>query len=247
MTVVTTVDGPVLTVTLNRPDRLNALDEPARHELTVALAGAAADETVRAVVLTGAGRAFCAGQDLAATHELVDTHDTVARTYNPLVTAVRTLPKPVVAAVNGAAVGAGMGLALACDLVLLAESATLSCAFGRMALVPDSGTAWFLTRRLGHQRAFALATSGRPVGAAEAVGLGLANEIVADGELAATAAKRAAELAGGPAKAFTLTKELLVCAADTGFEHMLAQEALAQGVAAAHPDHVARRTAFLAR
>jgi 2-(1,2-epoxy-1,2-dihydrophenyl)acetyl-CoA isomerase len=245
--VVTGRDGPVATVELARPERLNPLDEPTRHALLTALRAADDDADVRAIVLTGAGRAFCVGQDLAAVDELTDAHDTVARTYNPLIRALRGAGKPVVAAVNGPAVGAGMGLALACDLVVMAESASLSCAFGRMALVPDTGTAWFLTRRLGQQRAFELATSGRRIGAAEALALGLANEVVPDAELRAKAAALAAELAAGPGTAFALTKRLLVTAADTDLSTVLEQEALAQGVAAATDEHLRRRTAFLER
>src|SRR5262249_53907019 len=157
---------------------------------------------------------FCVGQDLAAVEELEDAHDTVARTYNPLITALRGCPKPVVAAVNGPAVGAGMGLALACDLVVMAESASMACAFGRVALVPDSGTSWFLARSVGHRRAFHLATTGRKITAAEAVAWGLATETATDDALHATATRRAADLAAGPRRAFALTKQLLVRAAD---------------------------------
>lgn len=246
-TVVTRRDGPVATVELNRPDRLNPLDEPTRAALLDALTDAAAHASVRAIVLTGAGRAFCVGQDLAAVEELDDAHDTVARTYNPLIDTLRGCPKPVVAAVNGPAVGAGMGLALACDVVVMAESASLSCAFGRMALVPDSGTSWFLARSVGYQRAFHLAVTGKRVTAAEAVAWGLANETVADDELRATALQRATDLAAGPSRAFALTKQLLSRATDADLGSMLEQEALAQGVAAATEDHISRRTAFLER
>ena len=246
-TVLSRLDDAVVTVELNRPDRLNPLDESTRRALADALHAAAADPAVKAVVLTGAGRAFCVGQDLSAESELVDAHDTVARTYNPLVEAARGCPKPVLAAVNGPAVGAGMGLALACDLVLMSETASMSCAFGRMALVPDTGTAWFLARTIGHQRAFDIATTGRRIPAAEAVELGLANEVVADGDLQTVVAKRAAELAAGPDKAFALTKQLLVRAADAHLATMLAQEALSQGVAAATTEHIERRAAFLSR
>ena len=243
----TRLDGLVATVQLNRPDRLNPLDEPTRAALLTALTSAAAHDAVRAIVLTGAGRAFCVGQDLAAVEELEDAHDTVARTYNPLISALRGCPKPVVAAVNGPAVGAGMGLALACDLVVMAESASMSCAFGRMALVPDSGTTWFLARAVGHQRAFHLATTGRKITGTEAVAWGLANETAADDELQATATQRANDLAAGPRRAFALTKQLLTRAADADLGSMLEQEALAQGIAAATEDHISRRTAFLER
>ena len=245
--VVTHRTGAVATVEFARPERLNPLDEPMRRALLDALRDADTDPEVRAIVLTGSGPAFCVGQDLAAVDELADAHDTVARTYNPLIRALRGTDKPVVAAVNGAAVGAGVGLALACDVVVMAESASLSCAFGRMALVPDSGTACVLARRLGHHRAFDLATSGRRVGAPEALALGLVTEVVPDEELRKVAAQRAGELAAGPATAFALTKRLLVTAADADLTSVLDHEALSQGVAASKDDHVRRRTAFLAR
>lgn len=238
-------DGSVATVTLNRPDRLNALDEPTRLELLGHLGDLADDPGVGALLLTGAGRAFCVGQDLAAVTELEDAHDTVDRTYNPLVRMLAGMDKPVVAAVNGAAVGAGMGLALACDVVLLARGASLSCAFGRMALVPDSGTAWVLARQAGYARAFDLARSGRRVGADEAIALGLATRVVEDTELAEVAADEAADLAAGPGKALALTKRLLRDAAELPLEQALEREALSQGVAAKHEEHVTRRTAFL--
>lgn len=240
-------DGLVATVTLNRPDRLNALDEPTRLELVDHLGALARDPDVGALLLTGAGRAFCVGQDLAAAAELDDAHDTVERTYNPLVRLLAGMGKPVVAAVNGAAVGAGVGLALACDVVLLARGASLSCAFGRMALVPDSGVAWALTRQVGYARAFDLARSGRRVGADEAAALGLVTRVVGDAELAETAAHEAAELAAGPAKTLALTKQLLREAAQLPFEQVLEREALAQGIAAGHDDHVTRRSAFLSK
>ncbi|GAA4910486.1 short chain enoyl-CoA hydratase /enoyl-CoA hydratase [Actinomycetospora succinea] len=238
-------DDAVATVTINRPDRLNALDETTRIELADHLAALARDRDVGAIVLTGSGRAFCVGQDLAAVDELDDAHDTVDRTYNPLVRLLAGMDTPVVAAVNGAAVGAGMGLALACDVVLVGRGASMSCAFGRMALVPDSGVAWALARQVGHARAFDLARTGRRVDAEEALALGLATRVVDDAELAATAASEAAALAAGPTTSLALTKRLLRAAADLPLDAVLDREALGQGVAAQQHEHVARRTAFL--
>lgn len=240
-------DGSVAVLVLNRAARRNALDAPTRTALLGALHTADADPEVRAVVLTGEGHGFCAGQDLSAVDELEDARRTVALGYNPLVRAIVGSDKPVVAAVNGAAVGAGMGLALACDHVVAAEQATLSCAFGRMALVPDTGTSWFLVRALGHRRAFELATSGRAVPAAEALALGLVDEVVPAGEVLAAATRRAAALAEGPQQAFALTKRLLVAAADRPLGDLLDLEARSQGHAARTAEHVARRTAFLDR
>ncbi|MBW0092519.1 enoyl-CoA hydratase/isomerase family protein [Pseudonocardia oceani] len=231
-------DGAVATVALDRPDRLNALDLPTRRALVAALRELAADEGVRAVVLTGTGRAFCVGQDLTARNELAHADETIAATYNPLAQTIAAMPQPVVAAVNGPAVGAGMGLALACDLRLAADSASFSCAFGRVGLVPDTGVSWYLVRELGHARAFDLATSGRPLPAAEALALGLVNEVVPDAALPGRAAEVAARLAAGPAHAFALTKRQFRAAGEVPLESLLAMEARHQGSAAAHPDHL---------
>jgi 2-(1,2-epoxy-1,2-dihydrophenyl)acetyl-CoA isomerase len=202
------------------------------------------DGTVRAVVLTGSGRAFCVGQDLTVEDELTYAGETVAATYNPLAQAIAALPQPVIASVNGAAVGAGMGLALACDLRLAADSASFSCAFGKVGLVPDTAVSWYLVRELGYARAFALATSGRTLTAADAFALGLLNEVVPAATLPERAAELAAELAAGPAHAFSLTKRQFRAVAEISFEASLAMEARHQGSAADHPDHLEGRTAL---
>jgi 2-(1,2-epoxy-1,2-dihydrophenyl)acetyl-CoA isomerase len=239
--------GGVATITIARPDRLNALDLPTRRALLAALRSAAADAAVRAVVLTGTGRAFCVGQDLAAVHELDHADETVAATYNPLAYTIATMPKPVVAAVNGLAVGAGMGLALACDLRLAAETASFACAFGKVGLVPDTAVSWYLVRELGHARAFELAATGRTVPAAEALALGLLNEVVPVDALSTRAAEVADGLAAGPATALALTKQQFRDVAETSLESVLALEARHQGTAAAHSDHIEGRTAFAER
>lgn len=237
--------GQVATIKLNRPDRLNALNAAVRNRLLEALRLIGADEGVRAVILTGAGRAFCVGQDLSAADELDDAHDTVSRTYNPLIRAITGMDKPVIAAVNGLAVGAGMGLALACDLVLMADNASFSCAFGKMALVPDSGTSWFLVRRVGYLLAFDLAMTGRKLTAPDAARLGLANAVFSSSELLSKASERAHELAIGPRKSILLTKRLLVAAADQSLDATLENEALSQGIAAKNEEHISRRIAFM--
>jgi 2-(1,2-epoxy-1,2-dihydrophenyl)acetyl-CoA isomerase len=246
-TVALSVEGSIAQIMLSRPDALNALDLATRRALLQALARAAVDPHVRAVILTGSGRAFCSGQDLAAGDELVDAGATVADTYNPLIRAITAMDKPVIAAVNGLAVGAGMGLALACDLVLMAQDAFFSCAFVRVGLVPDSGITSVLVRRLGHTRAFALAASARRVGADEALTLGLISEVVADDELQSAARERAAELASGPGYALALTKRLLRLAAGEPPDRMLDLEARAQGAAAATSEHAEGVAAFLER
>ena len=237
-------DGAVATVTLTRPEKLNALDRATRWELTGALRSVAGDSSVRAVVLTGTGRAFCVGQDLAAVEELEHAEETVAGSYNPLVQAITEMPQPVVAAVNGLAVGAGMGLALACDLRLAADSASFSCAFGKVGLVPDSSVSWYLVRELGYARAFALAATGRSLPAEEAHRLGLLNEVSPADQLAQRAAELAGLLAAGPAHALALTKRQFRAVGEVTFEAALAIEARHQGEAARHPDHVEGRTAF---
>ena len=239
-----TRDGAVATVTLNRADKLNALDRATRWELIGALREVADDAAVRAVVLTGSGRAFSVGQDLAAVAELEHADETVAGSYNPIAQTIADMPKPVVAAVNGLAVGAGMGLALACDLRLAADNASFACAFGKVGLVPDTAVSWYLVRELGYARAFWLAASGRSIPAAEAHQLGLLNEVVPAEELSGRASALAELLASGPAHALTLTKRQFRAVSEVSFEAALAMEARHQGAAAAHPDHVEGRTAF---
>jgi 2-(1,2-epoxy-1,2-dihydrophenyl)acetyl-CoA isomerase len=237
-------DGGVATVVLDRPKRLNALDLSTRRALIATLRALVADPAVRTVVLTGTGRAFCVGQDMSAEEELAHADETIAATYNPLVQTIAAMPQPVVASVNGLAVGAGMGLALACDLRLAADTASFSCAFGKVGLVPDSAVSWHLVRELGYARAFALATSGRALPAAEALALGLINEVVPAIDLADRAAELAAQLAAGPAHAFALTKRQFRAVTEISFEASLAMEARHQGAAADHPDHLEGRTAM---
>jgi 2-(1,2-epoxy-1,2-dihydrophenyl)acetyl-CoA isomerase len=240
----TTRDGAVATVTLARPEKLNALDRATRWELIGALWDVAADAGVRAVVLTGTGRAFCVGQDLAAVEELDHADETVAGSYNPIAQTVADMPKPVIAAINGAAVGAGLGLALTCDLRLAAETASFSCAFGKVGLVPDTGVSWHLVRELGYARAFALASLGRTFSAEQAKDYGLVNRVLPAEELAASAAELAGLMAAGPAHALALTKRQFRAVGEISFEAALAMEARHQGDAAAHPDHLEGRTAF---
>ncbi len=239
--------GGVRRITLNRPDRLNALDLPMRRELLAALEDAGRDPDARAVLLTGAGRAFCTGQDVTAADELADAGATVRDSYNPLAVAIRESPKPFVAAINGPAVGAGLGLALCCDLRIIGAGAFLACSFSRVALVPDTGTTVALLRRIGHAWAFEAAVTGRRIDAREALALRLVNEVVDDGELAERAQAAAAALADGPALAIRLTKELLVAAAREDERAVLEREAHAQGRAAADDDHRDAVAAFLDR
>ena len=239
--------GPVRVVAINRPDKLNALDEPCRLELLSALTEAASDEAVRVVVLTGVGRAFCTGQDLGVGSELEHAGATVRDTYNPLARVLREMNKPALAAVNGPAVGAGLGLALCCDLRYMASSAYLACSFSRVALVPDTGTTVALVRQLGHARAFEVAVTGRKLSAEEAADAHLINGVVADDDLLDAVLDTARALAAGPARAFALTKQLMVSAANKPEFDVLEEEAAFQGLAAYTDDHRAAIAAFLAR
>jgi 2-(1,2-epoxy-1,2-dihydrophenyl)acetyl-CoA isomerase len=237
--------GPVRVVAINRPDKLNALDEPCRRELLASLTEAARDDAVRVVVLTGIGRAFCTGQDLGVGTELEDAGATVRDTYNPLARILREMDKPTIAAVDGPAVGAGLGLALCCDLRYMASSAYLACSFSRVALVPDTGTTVALVRQLGHARAFEVAVTGRRIGAEEAAEAHLINGAVADDGLLDAVLKTAGTLAAGPARAYALTKRLMVSAANSPEFEVLEEEAAFQGLAAHAEDHQKAIAAFL--
>jgi 2-(1,2-epoxy-1,2-dihydrophenyl)acetyl-CoA isomerase len=237
-------EGAVLTVTLNRPDVLNALNA-AMHK---ALAGAlkeARDDDVRAVVITGAGRGFCVGQDLQEFTEMPEIADALRERYHPNIHALRALEKPVIAAVNGPAAGAGMSLACACDLRLAAAGATFVPAFVSIGLVPDSGGTYFVTRLLGYARAFEWLCSGRRLTAAEAHAWGLVSEVVDDDALAARAAELAAELAALPTRAIGMTKRLLDRAAHARLDEQLEWEAQLQAAATKSEDFREGVAAFL--
>ncbi|MEU7425846.1 enoyl-CoA hydratase/isomerase family protein [Streptomyces sp. NPDC048362] len=220
-------------ITLDRPEALNALTPALRDRLVGLLAEASADPAVRAVVLTGTGRGFCAGADLrgsAGSGERVagDVARTLRLGAQRLIAAVLDCEKPVLAAVNGTAAGLGAHLALACDLVLAAESARFIEVFVRRGLVPDGGGAYLLTRLVGPQRAKELMFLGDAVPAADAHRLGLVNRVVADGELAETAREWATRLAAGPTRALALTKHLVNASLDADRPAAFAAEAWAQ-------------------
>lgn len=236
-------DG-VATVVLNRPDSLNSLNVPMRRELLAALKAIARDEAVRAVVLTGAGRGFCSGADLRGGPEERDFRTRLETEYNPLVRAIRDLPKPIIAAVNGVAAGAGVSLALACDLVYAAEDARFIQAFARIGLVPDSGSTRTLVRALGRHRAAQLIFTGEPLGAAEAHAAGLVNAVVPGDRLPDAAHAAAAQLAAGPTRALALAKRLINQAEDATLEESLASEAALQDVAGRTHDHAEGVAAF---
>ncbi len=280
------LDGAVATITLNRPQAYNALTTELKTELLGAVHQAASSPEVRAVLITGAGRAFCAGQDLREHAELLGAAgqrddpspaagapppgapaarvpvgaasavgpppgetapaalDTVREHYNPLVLAIMSMPKPVIAAVNGVAAGAGAGLAFACDFRIAARGASFLMAFARVGLAADTGVSWTLPRLAGAGRAAELLMLAEPVPASRALELGLVNQVVEDTDLAATAAGLAARLAAGPTAAYGGIKEQLGYAAGHGLAEALEKEAEVQTALGRTADHQAATLAF---
>jgi 2-(1,2-epoxy-1,2-dihydrophenyl)acetyl-CoA isomerase len=242
----TSRDGAVLTITLNRPEVLNALNGATHRALAGALKEAR-DGEVRAVVLTGAGRGFCVGQDLQEFGEMPNIADGLRERYHPNVLAIRGLEKPVIAAVNGPAAGAGMSLACVCDIRIAGASATFIPAFVNIGLVPDSGGTFFVTRILGYARAFEWLSSGRRLTAADAHAWGLVSEVVDDDALPTRAAELAGELAALPTRAIGMTKRLLDRAASSSLEEQLEREAQLQAAATQSEDFREGLAAFLAK
>ena len=221
-------DG-VARITLNRPDRLNSFTRQMHAEVRAALAAVAADAAVRVLVLTGAGRGFCAGQDLSDRavspgDAPVDLGESIERDYLPLVQGLRALPMPVVCAVNGVAAGAGANIALACDIVVAARSASFIQAFCRIGLVPDSGGTWFLPRLVGSARAAGLALLGDKLPADEAASWGLILQCVDDAELAPTVERIAAQLAQASPRGLAAIKRALQAGAANSLDAPLALE-----------------------
>lgn len=237
-------EAAVTTLTLNRPDALNALTAELRRELLGAVKAAGRDPDVRAVVITGAGRAFCAGADLRAGSGEREFRRVLTAEYNPLIEAIRAMQKPVVAAVNGVAAGAGVSLALAADLVVAAEDAKFVPAFGRIGLVPDSGLTRTLVRAIGRHRAFEILMGERQLTAAEAQAAGLVSAVVPADRLAGAARELAERLATGPTRAIGLTKRLVADAEDASLADSLAAEAALQEVAGRTEDHAEGVAAF---
>jgi 2-(1,2-epoxy-1,2-dihydrophenyl)acetyl-CoA isomerase len=238
-------DGAVLTITLNRPDVLNALNRTMHEGLREALRQARGGE-VRAVVLTGAGRGFCVGQDLTEFREATgDISERLRGYYHPNIQAIRGLEKPVIAAINGVAAGAGLSLACACDLRIAADEATFIPAFIGIGLVPDSGGTLFIQRLLGTPRAFDWMTTNRKLTAADALEWGLINEVVESGRFAAHAAEVAATFASQPTRAIGMTKRLFDHAATATLEEQLELESQLQAAATKTEDFREGVAAFL--
>jgi 2-(1,2-epoxy-1,2-dihydrophenyl)acetyl-CoA isomerase len=248
--ILTSLDAGVLSITLNRPDKLNSFN-PEMHQLLKAALERARDEAaVRAVLLTGAGKGFCAGQDLserkvAAGAAPIDLSVTIGSYYNPLVRRMRELPKPIVCAVNGVAAGAGANIALACDLVIAARSASFLQAFSRIGLIPDSGGTWFLPRLAGSARAMGLALLADKLPAEDAERWGIIWKAVDDAQLMDEAASIARKLAEGPTKAYGLIKKALYASASNTLDAQLDLERDLQREAGVSEDYREGVAAFM--
>jgi 2-(1,2-epoxy-1,2-dihydrophenyl)acetyl-CoA isomerase len=245
-------ESGVRTLTLNRPAAFNSLTIRLKDELLAALRAAGADESVRAVVLTGAGKAFCAGQDLKEHIELLNSGDpsplkTVDEHYNPITIAITQLRKPVVAAVNGTAAGAGASFAYAADLRVAGESTKFLMAFANVGLTADSGASWTLPRLIGYGRAMEMMLLAKPVDAAKALAIGMVSEVVPDAEVLSTAQALAARLAAGPTSAYATIKAALLTAAAATLPEALANESAGQTAAGATVDHREAVAAFVAK
>jgi len=241
-----TIEG-IATVTLDRPDALNALTVAMKGDLLAALRAVGRDPAARAVILTGSGRAFCAGQDLKERLEpdAAPLEVELRERYNPIVRAIRELPQPVIAAVNGVAAGAGASLAFACDLRIAASSASFVLAFGRIGLVPDSGATWLLPRLVGAARAAEMVFLGERLPAADAERWGLVSRVVPDDALLAGVRAMAQQLAGMAPRAVALTKQALRRAEEASLEESLEYEAILQGMAGRTRDHAEGVAAFV--
>lgn len=245
------VADAVATITLDRPEAMNSLTAATKQALHDALRKAAHDRGVRAVLLTGSGRAFCAGQDLREHADNLEAGRGLANTvrahYNPIVELISTMPKPVVAAVNGVAAGAGASLAFACDLRVASERAKFALAFAGIGLAPDSGASWTLQRLVGQGRAAELMLLGEPLDAARALELGLVTRVVPAEDVMKTATDLAVRLAQGPTLAYGATKRALAYAATHALADSLAMEADLQDQCVATQDHLNATRAFLAK
>ena len=248
-TVLVETHGDWLQITLNRPDKLNCLNKSMHLALRAALQQAH-DQAARAVLITGAGRGFCAGQDLGDRRPGTsdwppDLQQTLNDYFNPNIKLITSLPAPVICAVNGVAAGAGMSIALACDMVLAADSARFIQSFSKIGLVPDAGSSWILPRRVGMARAMGLALTATPLSAVDAEAWGLIWKRYEDDALLQAARAMAEQLASGPTAAFASTKMLMQRAATADIEAQLDHEARAQKLCATSTDYTEGVQAFL--
>jgi 2-(1,2-epoxy-1,2-dihydrophenyl)acetyl-CoA isomerase len=246
------VTGAVATITLNRPDSMNSMTVETKVALNEAVRSVASDDRVRALVLTGTGRAFCVGQDLREHAALLDSGDpaplaTVKEHYNPLVTALASLPFPTIAAINGTAAGAGLGIACALDLRVGAAGARLTTAFAGIGLTADSGLSWTLPRLVGAGRAAALLLLAEPFTTEQALEMGLLNMVVPPEQVLPVATELATRLAAGPTAAYACIKESVAFGADSTLLEALAKEDELQTRAGQTSDHANAVKSFLAK
>ena len=239
-------ENGVATITLNRPDVYNALNDEITYEIQDALKMVSKDESVRVVVMTGEGKAFCSGQDLKASGgEKRSFMDSLHKRYNPIIRAMRTLPKPIVCRLNGVAAGAGCSLALAADIIVASEDATLIEVFINIGLVPDSGSSYFLPRLVGMAKAFELCSMGSKVKAKEALELGLVNKVAVADQLDEAVKEYTDYFASAPTKSIGIIKKMLNKSATSTLDEMLEYEAYSQEIAGSSDDYKEGVKAFL--
>jgi 2-(1,2-epoxy-1,2-dihydrophenyl)acetyl-CoA isomerase len=243
--VLANLDAGVLTLTLNRPDALNAATDPLLEQLHEGLRGAGRDGSVRVVIITGAGRGFCAGQDLQAVQgRKISFKAHLEKTYNQVISRIRSLEKPVIGAINGVAAGAGFSLALACDLRIASSAASFVPAFSRIGLIPDSGMSYHLPRLVGYQKAYELLVTSPKLSAADALALRLVERVVPADDFEAAVRELASQLAAGPTRAFGLTKRALQRNSTATHDEALAYEAALQELAGRSEDYREGTQAF---
>ena len=238
------VKNKVAWITLNRADKLNAFTEEMNKEVMNALKSAQRDELVRSIVITGTGRAFCSGQDLGDVSENIDHAEFLRNRYNPMIEKIASIEKPIIAAVNGVAAGAGMSLALACDFRIASEKASFIEAFIHIGLIPDSGSLYYLPRIVGHAKAVELTILGEKINAYEAKELGLVTKVVSFEDWEKETAEFAERLANLPTKAVGLIKRYLHESSTSTLSEMLEKEAFGQRTAGMTEDHKESVVAF---
>jgi 2-(1,2-epoxy-1,2-dihydrophenyl)acetyl-CoA isomerase len=240
-------ENGVATIELARPDVYNAMNDELSYELQDALKQAAKDEAVRVLVLTGQGKAFCSGQDLKASNpeEKRSFIDSLHKRYNPIIRAMREMPKPIICRLNGVAAGAGCSLALACDIVVASENAMMTEVFVNIGLVLDSGSSYFLPRLVGSSKAFELATMGTRIKAPEALELGLVNKVVPEDQLDEAVGEYTTYYANAPTKAIGIMKKMLNKSGNSSLNEMLEYEAWSQEIAGNSDDYKEGVAAFL--
>ena len=251
-TIIEIENGPLLEIHLNRPDQLNAFNEEMSRAFITSLEGARDDERTRAILITGRGRGFCSGQDLGNRNpdtmsEAPNLEKTILELYNPLVKLIREMPKPVICAVNGVAAGAGVNIAIACDIVVANEKAKFIQSFSKVGLIPDAGGSWMLPRLIGEARAKALSMTAFPLPARQAVEWGLIWSAHDENEFLGEARQLAVDLANGPTIGLGLTKQAIQNAVNQSYDFHLTQEAKFQGICGRSNDYKEGVRAFLGK